>query len=364
MKATERKYIDKATLETMQARQKVLTEMSMKWAKGKTQEHKSTETTTKGKTTETESTFSNLIRNYENTVIITPKTKKEYTETLTNLAKAIVYSVLKKCIETSQNPQLIRVKQSIRKDLELLDNIVTDNNTAYALEYDTNGNLKQTVIDKDLHKALEKLEQTALNDGIDLVQDAIIAIITETENAKERDGKLIVHFMENPYKVRRLKRKVYIKVEDSVKGWETVETTPIQEVYKAVRRSIESSRAVKVDAKNGYSYIEDIATDTETDTGTVIYKRLPKYIDLGCTVVDYNGKETAYTVDEQTVTDTETIIASLNLSKQQAKILQLRLSGYGYKAIGTYLGIAESNVQTQVKRIQEKCIKIGFTINK
>lgn len=75
-------------------------------------------------------------------------------------------------------------------------------------------------------------------------------------------------FMQSPYKERRLKKKVWIKKDDSINGWETVETTPIQETYKAVRREIEHSRAMSTDARNGYSYLEDIAHDSETGEET------------------------------------------------------------------------------------------------
>ena len=116
---------------------------------------------------------------------------------------------------------------------------------------------------------------------MDLVHTASATLINQTK----QHGN-IVEFMESPYKERRLKKKVWIKKADSVNGWETVETTPIQEVYKSVRREIENSRAMSTDARNGYTYLEEIAQDGETGEKTQVYKRLIKYADLGgCAMV-------------------------------------------------------------------------------
>jgi hypothetical protein len=65
----------------------------------------------------------------------------------------------------------------------------------------------------------------------------MVALLDESEKADRTREK----FLENTYEVRRLKKKVRIKSADSVNGWETVETSPIKEVYKAVRREIANS---------------------------------------------------------------------------------------------------------------------------
>ena len=306
--------------------------------------------------------FVELLRQYEQQATTrTPQTEKDYTTALLNLATATAYSVLKKCIETSQNQTLVQVKRDIAKDTALLQRIEYAQANAYEYRYNKDGERVLTVKDKDLHTALSKLCAETLGEGIDLVHDAVITIMTETDKAKDRNnGTLAPNFMEQPYQVRRLKRKVWIKVEESVNGWETVTTTAIQETYKAVRRAVEQSRAVRTDAKNGYTYLSDLAKDEESGTEETIYRRLPKYADIGGTVRDFNGKETAYTADEQTANDMDALVAKLNLSKQQADILKLRLSGYGYKAIATYFGVRPDSITKQIKRIREKAILIGL----
>lgn len=311
-----------------------------------------TQTTTTGT-----NTFVNLLRAYEQQASTgrTSQTETAYTNALTDLATAVAYSVLKKCIDVSQNNALKQVRQSIARDTHTLQNITYASDNAYTTTYNAEGDRVQTVADKDLSNALDKLCAETLGDGIDLVNDAVIAILQETEKAKERNsGTLTPQFMEAPYTVRRLKRKVWIKLEDSVNGWETVETKPIQEVYKAVRRAIDSSRAAQTDPRNGYLYIEDFATDTESESVETVYRRLPKYADIGGAVTDFNGKETVYTADDETVTDIDKLVEMLNLSARQAKVLQLRQSGHGYKAIATYLGVDHSNAVRVCRQIQAK----------
>jgi len=100
--------------------------------------------------------------------------------------------------------------------------------------------------------------------------------------------------------------------------------------------------------------IEDYATDSESGTEERIYNRLPKYADLGGYETDFNGACTFYTVDEQTTQDMGELIERLNLTAKQAKVLQLRLCGYGDRAIATYLGVTLRAVQKTRIAIQGK----------
>lgn len=149
--------------------------------------------------------------------------------------------------------------------------------------------------------------------------------------------------------------------EDSKGGFEIAEIVPIRNVYIAVRRYIDSSRAVKVDASNGYSYIEDVTSITDTDGNEIksdIYLRSNKYADLGGNTVNFNGVFTSYTMDNVSYEKQEKCIDALNLSGVQAKILKLRLEGYGYESIATYLGVKNGTVMKNMERIQKKAIDV------
>ena len=328
---------------------------------------KTTTTTTTTNTT----TFETIVHDYE--IIAQHKDTKDtplsdgerqdYDTALVTLSTAIAYSVLKKCINVSNDTQLKAVRASLTRDTKSLKMIDYTAETAHKATYTADGNYTVETVDKDLHNRFNELTRETLGDGMDIMHTALVSIIEETNKAKERNGGYLCDtFMTTPYTVRRLKRKVWIKVEDSVNGWETVETTPLREVYKEVRRYIESQRAVKVGV-NGYTYLEDIAHDTDTDTDTVIYRRFGKYADMGGEVKDFNGQVTAYTADTESADKVDTIIVKLNLTAKQLKVLQLRQSGYGYKAIATYLGVTQRAVAKTCKAIQDKATKAGYNVH-
>ena len=302
-----------------------------------------------------------------------------YADALTALATACARSTLKKVIDPKSkektesgkyilrdkvtdggfNPLLIRMLADLARDKKDLARIVYANDNAFDLVFDDNGEYKQETIDSELAKAAADIGKNNLADGLDLVNDAVVAILDEVQKQREREPGQLVD-LERVYTVRRLKRKVWIKEADSKGGYEVVETSPIREVYKAIRRAIANSRAVQADPRNGYSYLEDFATDENGET-VELYRRLPKYADLGGAVRDFNGGETGYTVDRETVDKYDEILAALNLSERQRAILQYRMQGYGYQAIATKLGIKKQGVLIQMQRVQEKAAAIGFT---
>lgn len=316
---------------------------------------KTNTTNTTATTEERQATFSALLERYADLANTTTTTaqdpRKEYSDALTDLATAVAYSVLKKCINTGYNETLVDVRHELTRDRQTLTNVAHCSEHATRLTYNADGDMTSETVDNDCKKALTTLASVALGDGLDLVHTAIVAILEET--AKQTANGEAVD-LERPYTVRRLKKKVWIKSADSVNGWETVETSPIREVYKAVRRSIDLSRAAATDPRNGYSYLEELATDPESGEETTIYRRLTKYADLGGYATDYNGACTLYSVDGETVADSETLVSALNLTKRQAQALKLRESGYGYKAIATYLGIRPDSVRDIFKAIQKK----------
>lgn len=304
----------------------------------------------------TNRTFADVVNDYETDVI----NNNDYTNSLQALGVAIALSVLKKCINVSSNLQLIAIRRELIAAVHNLDNIARINMTAYETTYNTNGDSYTAIIDKDGDNAIHSINADGMGSGLDLAHTAIISILDETNKAKTRatNGILTANFLTTPYTVRRLKKRVIIKKSDSINGFETVETLPIQEIYKTVRREITASGALQR-AASGYTYIEDIATDNESDASDVIYRRFGKYADIGGAVRDVNGAETAYTVDAQSVADVDNIIESLNLTARQMQVLQLRISGYGIKAIGTYLGVSHQAVAKTLKQIQTKALAIG-----
>lgn len=259
----------------------------------------------------------------------------DYSAELLDLSTAVAYSVLNKCLDpqrktavgreqvsdNGQNPALLAVKRGIAADRRTLDST----------------------------KTLGVVLRERLTDGIDLVQEAAAAIL---EQAAEHADPA-APWLDSKYTVRRLSRRVYIQAfEEDSAAYADAETTPIQEVYRAVRKAVQDSRATQTDPRNGYTYLEELTPDgLET-----IYRRLGKFADLGG--YDCNG---LYNTDAQTVADYDALVEKLELTDRQAVIVRLRMQGKGNKAIATYLGVTYQAVQNTLAKIQRKAAKIGLT---
>lgn len=315
------------------------------------------------------SAFDMLKRRYEIALASGADTSAE----LTDLATAVANSVAKKCADpqgktagkriatdTSKtvcdsgcNPAIVALRRGINADRAILESTRRLAEAAEALTFTEEGDAVNVIADSDAYKALHGddgrggIMSETLTDGFDLVQTAALAILEQaTEHA---DGGA---WLDRPYTVRRLSRKVYIQTADSA-AYKDVETTPIQEVYRVVRRAIDNSRAMQTDPRNGYTYLEEM-TEDGADT---IYRRMRKWEDMGS---DDNCVG-LYSADGQTVADYESTLAALNLTARQAQIVHLRMQGKGYKAIATYLGITPDGVKVQMRRLRDKCAALGFT---
>lgn len=323
------------------------------------------EKTTNKNTTPT--TFADLVKKYN--------ADPRNADHLTDLATAVAYSVLRKVIDPTRktattadrpsdsglNPALVALRGDLTRDRAYITRLDHAVNESTRLSFNADGDMVFEVIDPALSRAATDLAGQTLGDGLDLVNDAALAILEETAKQADRDPGLPVD-LERAYTVRRLKRKVWIKTADSVNGWETVETTPIQEVFKAVRRSVQNSRHMQIDPRSGYTYLEDLVIDPETGDGSTIYRRLSKFADLGGRVCDFNGKETAATTaDRETVETTDRLVAAMRLTDREMSVLKYRLAGYGYKAIATALGLTVDNAKRCGRRIRDKATAAGLT---
>ena len=288
----------------------------------------------------------------------------DYSAELTDLATAIAFSVIGKCIDPQRktagqldhtdnsglNPAMLEVRKDIAADRDLLENTRRLSSIAGEKTYNADGDPIPTPAGKDADNALSHVIGERIGDGQDLVQTAVCAILEQAA-----DHATTPHWLETPYTVKRLARKVYIKATDSA-AYRDETTTPIQEVYRAVRRETASSRAVQTDPRNGYTYIEDYTDRDGGDGLEVIYHRMSKYADIGG--IDCMGN---YTADLETAVTCDTLLERLNLTARQATIVQLRMQGHGYKAIATYLGITNNAVQNQIRRVRERAAAIGLT---
>lgn len=317
--------------------------------------------------------FAELMRIYENDCINGADTS----ESLLTFARAITTSVLRKLRNVGgevkpdakgeyKNPKggaysvlidsILRGVYSDRSDLDRIA-YATEHATERVTRYGKDGeeHTETVILDHDCHTAARQLAADTLTDASDLVQTAALAILDETDKASRR-APLSSGFMEVEYEVRKLKKNVRITA-DSVGGWETVNTTPVQQAFKAVRRAVESTRAI-TNASNKYTYLDYTETDPETGAEVTVYRRLPMYSNLAGETTDISGKVTYITADQTTVDRADDILAALNLTDLEARVFKHLLSGYGYKAIATALGVTDDSAKGTVKRIRAKSKRI------
>ena len=328
--------------------------------------NKTVKTTTQD--AQTVNRFDELKRTFEMAYAADPAASGD---ALTALATAVAHSVVGKLIDPQRktaaerqtvsdsglNPAMVALRRGIAAD-----NTRRNMDAATAIAYNADGDAVREVVDADAERAAAKLCAECLTDGIDLVQTAALALWEQAQDHAAGAGWLDI-----PYTVRRLSRRVYVQVDESA-AYADTETTPIQEVYRAVRRAVQDSRAVQTDPRNGYMYIEELTADG-LDT---IYIRLGRYADMGGYAVngslsDMDGAPAGYgtgdglcTADSETAKDAAALLAALNLTAKQARVLKYRMQGYGYKAIATACGVTQRAIAKTVEQIQRRAGEIGL----
>ncbi len=307
------------------------------------------------------SKFNSLKREFERAYFAKPD---NFSDILINLATALTTSCVNKCLDPQRgtateretvsnngfNHAMEELRRGIYADSKLLANTARTAAKSTKIRFKKNGSMVTEINDKAANKALSSLLQKTLSDGNDLVNTAAMALLEQAERHAINGEQ----WLDKPYTVRRLSKKVYIRMDDSA-AYKDVETTPMREAFRAVRKAIETSRAIQADPRNGYMYIEDAIPDG-TDGMDSIYYRMSKYCDIG----GYNN-DGNYTADKQSAVDYYDVLKKLGLSDTQLSVVTLRMRGYGMKAIATYLGVKRTTVQSALKRVQAKCESIGFT---
>lgn len=297
------------------------------------------------------------------------------------LGKACAFSVLAKCIDPQRktantdentkvsnnglNPALLDARRGIAADFAALDKATALGNRATRLAFNSNGDLVREVLDKDAEKAWDDICGEVLTDGLDLVQTAVVAILEQA--AEHGEG---AEWLDRPYTTRRLSRRVLVNA-TAAPTYREEETTPIQEVYRAVRRAVADSRAAQTDPRNGYTYIEDLTEDgLET-----VYRRLGKWADLGGYETDANSRPEDYdrdacrrggnyTADAQTVADFDALVVALKMTDKQTRVVKMRMQGYSLADIADALGVSRGNITNTVGRLRDRMLALGYTAPK
>lgn len=315
-----------------------------------------------------ENGFAALMRKYE---------LEPTAENLQALARACAASVVAKCIDPQRktaataervsnggySPAMVELRRAIQSDCTLLDNTraaADEERTVCTVTKD--GDVKQ---ERKESARLVALIGDSVGDGMDLVQTAALAILEQAAEHSEN----AVEWLEMPFTVKRLKKQVLIRREDSA-AYDEKETTPIQEVFRAVRRAVEGNAAVR-ESSARYAYID--ACDGENDGGEDrVYRRLALYSDIGGAPCNgridsaagaprgYSDSNGNYTASAREYWSYYELRDALNLTERQEQVLALREKGYGYKAIASYIGVSHNAIIHTVKRIQKQARESGL----
>lgn len=318
------------------------------------------------------SAFAELMRNYE-----TATTDETRGIALQALAKACTYSVLKKLIDPQSkntdgkatkngngcSPAILKLKKSLYADTLMLDtlNDINRNGDGRTTRYDINGNSKEVITDKAAYDrynaAIDRFVDETISDGYDLIQVAAVALLEQSTKV----DTTVSDWLERPYTKRALTRKVYINTADADKEWIIAETTPIQEVFKAIRRYIVDNRSINIDPRCKYVYLSELAIDPDNDdTAEQIYRRLSRYLQAVSTEihVDRLGNVTmTATTTHSDVDIIDEMLARLDLTTREAAVVKCRLQGYGNKVIANTLHVTENAVKGCLHRVRDKARK-------
>lgn len=292
-------------------------------------------------------TFTELMQ-----AVQTAQTEKEKGQVVTRLAQAIAVNVLKKLVNaggckdvkyndiTTYNTYLHRLYGQLQHDIAL------ENNATYVQSVETVGYTKtgklKDITNRSDREAIKAVAKDSYTESADLISVAKVAIL-EHLKAGHTD-------FEKPYKIRRVKKDIHINLDslslDSEKVFEWRETTPIQEIYKTVRRYIYSQNK---DYKDTYNYIPIDVTDSETGETATVYAR---YIIAVDSVDSYIELKDSF----------ELLCERCKATATQKDIAYYKLRGYSLRQIAEKRKCSHNAVIDSLNKLAKRAQKAGYSI--
>lgn len=276
------------------------------------------------------------------------------------------YAVIKRIVKASAHPVVMQLQRDLTADIAhnaaRLYAVDNDHDIAYNADGDP------ATVYNDLHTYTPTLCAATLSDATDLLQTALLTIWSETIRViTDRPADLASHWLTTPTAVRRLRKRVYIHDDPTTAtAWEEVQISPIQTVFRAVRRDIQASRAMQ--ASNKYVYLDDMVNDPDDpDRAERVYRRLDRLTaslaadDMTTDIYGDRAVATYATATPTAVDDADRIVSVLDLTTRQSTVLAYKLQGYGNKAIATRLGVTENSVKGAMNNVRAKATAHGYT---
>lgn len=292
-------------------------------------------------------TFTELMQ-----AVQTAQTEKEKGQAITRLAQAIAVNVLKKLVNaggckdvkyndiTTYNKYLHRLYGQLQHDIAL-ENNTQYINTISSISYTKKGKIKDITSKAD-REAIKAISKDSYTESADLISIAKLAILEQLKAGRED--------LERPYNIRRVKKDIHINLDsltlDSDKVFEWKQTTPIQEIYKTVRRYIYSQNK---DYKDTYNYIPIDIIDSITGETATVYAR---YIIAVDSVDSYIELKDSFNL----------LCERCKATATQKDIAYYKLRGYSLRQIAEKRKCSHNAVIDSLNKLAQRAQKAGYSI--
>ncbi len=296
------------------------------------------------------------------------KDNAQATHILYTIASILSHSKLNKlnAKETTYNATNVELKNDIAKAIDRNGNgtkyetTVEQLNKLYVVKYNKDGKRLIECTDKRRAQEIEKrLVSLANNDGIDIIQDAVLKLWYYIDKAIKKYGieNLTDTILLDTFEKAIPHSKVYRNGEQKpVELWQYRTTNAIKETSIEISRSIEKLKSVK-DTEKAYIPIETLIENENGEQETITQYKQASILSVVPTC-DINGKIITETANETTEHLIENVLEKANFTRNESYIFKWYFVGNKTKEqILEKLNIsATSNYfEKTVANIRRKC---------
>ena len=294
------------------------------------------------------------------------------TEATYDLARALSAAVLKKVADPQRkaapereavsdngcSPAIAYLRRGVQADVALLDRTARAAEAATAISWTRDGRAVTETVDKAAAQALTDCMGETLTDGMDLVQAAALALVEWARWMEER-GALVAGYLDSIVTARKPSRRVVYDPHD-VPEMVEYDTSPVREVFRAVRREVEAARAPRDEGAFGYTY-----TPLDVEGADGILFRSVRYAGLAgeCSHGTHSaaGLPPVATGSEWETKHMFELIDGMDLTHRQRDLLELRLAGASTQQIADRRGVTRQAVEHSLGRIRARALAAGLS---
>lgn len=320
------------------------------------------------------------------TILKTTKDKnnEQFTNNLYQLASIIIQSKLKNiqkddkkyreetALLKSQIGQLFHHSKDEFNNIPQRNVYLQQLENLFVVGYNKNGERVVTCKNKEEEKKIiQRLEKmTRLETAEELLQDIVCMLwkyIAETlEKISYNYDELETDILQDccllkEFETVKLHTTTYQngKVKP-VELWETTFTNPIKESTKTVARIIENKKAIK-ETNIPYQEIETTIYNPLTEEEET-FTKYKKVTSLTVTdTFDYNGKQFAQTVDNETINLIDKILETANFTKNQAYIFRkIFCDGHSVDSLADKMKVRNCYIEKELAKIKQKAVDTGI----